>query len=212
MTGIKTGGGVQGRQGRRQRRIARRRREIIQAAARVFAEKGYANATTKEIADQADIAEGTLYNYFNGKREILLAVAHEADAPMEAAVLAEDGGDDRAIMTAMFETALNISEEQLPFFRTLLSEAWVDDGIMQEFLSVRLERVVRPLQTFIAARIAAGVFRSVDSTLAAHLAIGMFGAVILPALRGVAPLPSREERHALAEAAVGVFLDGLCVR
>lgn len=69
------------RQGRRQRRVARRRQEILAAAARVFARKGYAGATTKEIAEEADVAEGTLYNYFGGKRDILRAVAVETEAP-----------------------------------------------------------------------------------------------------------------------------------
>ena len=61
-------------QARRQRRIERRRHEIVKAAAQVFAEKGYANTTTKELAEAADMAEGTLYNYFEGKRGILLAI------------------------------------------------------------------------------------------------------------------------------------------
>ena len=66
-----------GKTGRRERRIARRKKEILDAAARIFAEKGYANATTREIAEAADMAEGTLYNYFGGKRELLLAVASQ---------------------------------------------------------------------------------------------------------------------------------------
>ena len=70
-------------QARRQRRIERRRHEIAKAAAQVFAEKGYANTTTKELAEAADMAEGTLYNYFEGKREILLAIFKEMQAPFD---------------------------------------------------------------------------------------------------------------------------------
>ncbi len=59
---------------RRERRIARRRADILEAAMRVFAEKGIRQATTKEIAEAADIAEGTIYNYFANKDELVAAM------------------------------------------------------------------------------------------------------------------------------------------
>ncbi|GIK66143.1 MAG: AcrR family transcriptional regulator [Chloroflexota bacterium] len=59
---------------RRERRIARRRADILEAAMKVFAEKGIRQATTKEIAEAADIAEGTIYNYFANKEELVAAM------------------------------------------------------------------------------------------------------------------------------------------
>jgi AcrR family transcriptional regulator len=199
-------------QGRRQRRVERRRAEILAAAAQVFAEKGYASTTTREIAQAADVAEGTLYNYFGGKREILLAIANETKAPMEDAVMEAGRLDDRAAMISLFEQAFDISEARLPFMRTVLTEAWVDDCILQEFLAVRLKRIHRHLQTYVQERIAAGAFRPLDPSLGARLAMGMFGSLILPALRGLAPLPSSEERRALAETIVDLLLDGIRAR
>ena len=198
-----------GREGRRQRRVARRRSEILAAAARVFASQGYANATTREIADEADMAEGTLYNYFDGKREILLAIANEAEAPMEAALLEAGRMESRAEMIAMAEKALDISSTELPFTRTLLTEAWLDDDILQGFVSVRLKRIHQRLVDFIEERIDAGMFRAIDSTLGAQIVIGMFGGLMLPALRGVASPPSVERRRALAETVVDLLLDGV---
>lgn len=49
------------------------KRELILAAARdIFFEKGYHNATSEEIARQAGVAKGTLYQYFSSKQEIFL--------------------------------------------------------------------------------------------------------------------------------------------
>ena len=59
---------------RRERRITARRAQILDAAAQVFAEKGFARATTKEIADAADVSEGTIYNYFGSKEDLVLAM------------------------------------------------------------------------------------------------------------------------------------------
>jgi AcrR family transcriptional regulator len=194
---------------RQQRRVQRRKQEILAAAARVFADKGYASSTTKEIADAADVSEGTLYNYFGGKRDLLIAVADESQAPMQIAVQEAGQLETRAAMIAMFETAFDISETHLPFLRTLLTEAWIDDDILKEYLSVRLRRIAQPLQAFIRERVALGAFRPIDPEIGARVAIGMFAALIAPSLRGLAPLPSHDECRTLATAIVDILLDGI---
>lgn len=62
-------------QGRRARERERHRREILAAAERVFAAKGYEAATVEEIAREAEFATGTLYKFFDGKEALFLAVA-----------------------------------------------------------------------------------------------------------------------------------------
>jgi AcrR family transcriptional regulator len=198
-----------GREGRRQRRIARRRREILTAAARVFASKGFAKATTREIADEADVAEGTLYNYFEGKREMLLAMAEEMETPLEATMIAVSGQDDRAAIIALFDAAFDFAETQIPFLRALLSEAWVDDELLEQFITGRLVRFEERIRTYIAGRVAAGAFRAFDPALGARAVIGMYFGLMLPVIRGIMPLPSPEERHALAETITDLLLDGV---
>jgi AcrR family transcriptional regulator len=197
---------------RRQRRAERRRNEILTAAARVFAEKGFASASVKEIADAADVAEGTLYNYFSSKRDLLLAIFNQTETLMEQVFLEGEGLNDRDAIVAMFEKGLSISEAQLPFTRTLLLEAWTDDETLQEFVMGQLERIHQRLAAYITQRIETGVFRPIDPALGARMALGMFAALILPALRGVAPLPAPETRRALAETVVGLLLDGIRAR
>jgi AcrR family transcriptional regulator len=197
---------------RQQRRIARRRAQILSAAAGLFSQQGYASTTIKEIAEVADMAEGTLYNYFKGKREILLAIARETKAPM-AAALGEMGSlSGRESIVAMFERALDISERQLPFTQTLLNEAWLDDGILEEFVIARLTQIHSVLADYIRSQVEAGQFRPLDPSLAAQLVMGMFTGLILPALRGLAPLPSPGDRRILAERVVGMMLDGVLAR
>jgi AcrR family transcriptional regulator len=53
----------------------RRREEILEAAARLFAERGYAGADTQLLADRLRVGKGTLYRYFRTKRELFLATA-----------------------------------------------------------------------------------------------------------------------------------------
>jgi AcrR family transcriptional regulator len=48
--------------------------QILEAAARVFAERGYAGATTNHIAERAGVSIGSLYQYFPNKDAILVAL------------------------------------------------------------------------------------------------------------------------------------------
>ncbi len=199
-------------EGRRQRRISRRRDEILKAAACVFATKGYAGSTIKEIAAQADIAEGTLYNYFDGKREILLAIVNASQAPLETMLQEVCELREREDVIALAEKIFDVLISQTPFTRTLMAEAWLDDVILQDVVMGRLQRIGQHLQAFITARIADGAFRPVDPVLTSWMVIGMFSAIVIPILRGHTPVPSPERRRALAEAAVDLLLDGIRVR
>lgn len=59
-------------------KIAEERREqIIDAAMRVFAEKGFARATNRDIAHEAGITSGLIYYYFKSKEDLLRAALEE---------------------------------------------------------------------------------------------------------------------------------------
>jgi AcrR family transcriptional regulator len=55
----------------------RTRQQIIQAAHRLFVERGYHGTSMRQIAKQAGLALGGIYNHFAGKEEILTAVMIE---------------------------------------------------------------------------------------------------------------------------------------
>ncbi|MCK9485385.1 MAG: TetR/AcrR family transcriptional regulator [Dehalococcoidia bacterium] len=58
------------------RYVEARRQEILDAARRVFVEKGYAAATVNDIAAEADVAAGSIYRYFENKSDLIAEVAH----------------------------------------------------------------------------------------------------------------------------------------
>ncbi len=59
---------------RKVREKERRRRDILDAAERVFFSKGYESSTMDDVADEAELSKGTLYLYFNGKDELHFAI------------------------------------------------------------------------------------------------------------------------------------------
>ena len=84
--------------GLRERQKTGRTQRILDAATVLFTEKGFNQVKAEEIAEQAEVSVGTLYNYFGSKNEILLtlsaleneqiealAAAHKADLTATAA-------------------------------------------------------------------------------------------------------------------------------
>ena len=71
--------------------VRARREQIIDAATRVFAEKGFRRATTREVARAAGVSEGTIYNYFEDKDALLLAILDRLNATERRAADFEEG-------------------------------------------------------------------------------------------------------------------------
>ena len=59
------------RNGRQQRRYQARRLEILRAAGRAFRSRGFVETGMRDIAEAAGLSPANLYNYFQGKHEIL---------------------------------------------------------------------------------------------------------------------------------------------
>ena len=59
------------------RKNSDRRAVILDAALRTFVRRGYPETKVAEIASEAGVAEGTLYNYFASKEDLLLALFDE---------------------------------------------------------------------------------------------------------------------------------------
>src|SRR5438445_1163544 len=57
---------------------ALRQEEILDAAARLFADHGYANTDTQLLADELGVGKGTLYRYFTNKESLFLAAVDRA--------------------------------------------------------------------------------------------------------------------------------------
>ena len=77
------------------------RKRILDAAKRLFAEEGFEPATTRDIARMAEIAVGTLFNYFPTKESIAMHLASEAHAGATLEFLKRAGGDEQATLEEM---------------------------------------------------------------------------------------------------------------
>jgi AcrR family transcriptional regulator len=101
-----------------------RRGEILAAARKVFARRGFAQGVVDEIASEAGLAKGTLYLYFRSKRDIYLALLQHDMEDLKTSTLkkvdAADGTKEkiRAFILARLENA----ETNREFFRIMDSQ------------------------------------------------------------------------------------------
>lgn len=56
------------------RNLTEKQKQILEASLSLFAEKGFANTTTADIAQRAGVAEGTVYKRYANKQELLRAI------------------------------------------------------------------------------------------------------------------------------------------
>jgi len=191
---------------RRERRIAARKAQILDAAAQVFSRQGYERATTREIADMADVSEGTLYNYFNSKRELLIGVAKAyADQLAEeiARVEAEDFGEMLAnLMANRFRTG---RERRL--FMLFLYESRHNVDVHQYYVQDAMHRIINETEKRIIFLIEQGRMRPIDPVVAARtLSATIMGFAALFELGASVEHTSPEK---LGEQVTDIFLNGL---
>jgi AcrR family transcriptional regulator len=77
---------VEAKEGRREERKAQNRAKLLAAARKVFAEKGFGEASARDIVRETDLATGTFYNYFRDKEEVFRALLEEFEQRVTAAV------------------------------------------------------------------------------------------------------------------------------
>ncbi|MBI5108151.1 MAG: TetR/AcrR family transcriptional regulator [Rhodocyclales bacterium] len=104
-----------------------RRAEIVRAASRLFADKGYSATTIRDIARAVDMQSGSPFYHFRTKHDMLLAVVLEGMATISRAVgaAAAQGGTPREIFDAMLLAHLEqlLAEDGRHFAATLLHES-----------------------------------------------------------------------------------------
>jgi AcrR family transcriptional regulator len=75
--------------GRREEQKAQNRAKLLEAARKVFAEKGLGEATARDIVRETDLASGTFYNYFRDKEDAFKALLEEMAERSRALVRAQ---------------------------------------------------------------------------------------------------------------------------
>ncbi|MBM4031627.1 MAG: TetR/AcrR family transcriptional regulator [Planctomycetes bacterium] len=163
---------------RKERERLAHRREIIEAAERVFARNGYRGSTVEQIAQEAEFAVGTLYNFFESKEElyeeVLASLVEEAVSRFRERILAEP--DPVKAVEALVELRVALLDEHKGFARVVFQTPMAEHGDASLALPPRCRALIEAAQaafTQVLARgIEAGVFVDIG---AANLVVCLQG-------------------------------------
>ncbi|MEW6723459.1 MAG: TetR/AcrR family transcriptional regulator [Bacillota bacterium] len=141
---------------------------ILEAAAEVFAEKGFHQATIDQIAQTAGIGKGTVYLYFKSKERLLQALLLEGFGRImkhasraTAAIL-----DPKRRLLKLMEQHLHFMQQPIPLFKLAVAEAF--RGELQSQARKYQELYARTL----ADGVAAGLFRPHDPEVVSGAIMG----------------------------------------
>ncbi|GIT81450.1 hypothetical protein LLS1_31190 [Leifsonia sp. LS1] len=125
--------------GRRERNKEEKQARIFDAAERLFDELGFAGVTTQRIADEADVAAGTVFRYAATKAELLLMVSNERSRDRIRAGAAADDPESPAasrllaLVTPLVLAGRDNDENTLAYQRELLfgdaGERYREEGL-----------------------------------------------------------------------------------
>jgi TetR/AcrR family fatty acid metabolism transcriptional regulator len=135
-----------------QQLIAARRDQILDAATTVFARKGFHPTTIKDIAREAGIADGTIYNYFANKSALLIGIFDRMRAIAQADDTLVDlhQADLRTfLVTLLRQPFAALADDDFALFRIIVAEMMVNDELRALYNEQLLQPTVQLAEAYL---------------------------------------------------------------
>ncbi len=157
---------------------AQRRAAIVEAALRLFSERGFRGATTRELAAAAGVTEPVLYEHFQSKRDLYRAIievkSREGQERAEALLAPyRERNDDRGFFLTVATMLLERYAQEPAYPRLLLHLAVEGDELADLFYQRQILVYHKQVAAYIARRVRQGAFRPIDPALAARAFVAM---------------------------------------
>lgn len=193
-----------------------RRASIVEAARRLFAEKGFRGTTTREIAAAVGVTEPILYEHFRTKSDLYAAIidrCSQQDVEKIEALAAKhaEANDDAGFFTELGEMIVAWYTHDTSMIRILLFSNLEKHEMRDLFFERQSNRFFEVLVHYVERRIAQGAIKNVNAELCARAFFGMVGHYCLTSLVfGCHPLAL--ENREVIRGMVDIFLNGTCNR
>ena len=197
---------------RRKKTVEERRQDILEAALKIFTEKGYNGSTTAEIARAAGVAEGTIFRHFPTKKELLIAVLkpkildgiiyldeeHREASPVE-------------FFRCFLKNRLELIKENDGLFRFMFAEAQYHSEVKEALFKVILEQGISIVKPWYEMAVKHGDFRPLPflPTMRSFMGMVMFYGIFSHAFPSLSPEETLEEA---ADHMLGILFLGLLAK
>lgn len=193
-----------------------REKEILSVAINIFAEKGFNSATTKEIAKEASVAEGTIFRYFKNKKEILnkvmtelICVIGDKDIKIRLKKVIEENRykGEKEVLKAIFLDRINLIEKHLDIIKIVITEMQYHEDLREAYIKNIIMTGKSLISEIIEEGIKKGYFRKVDVSIVVRSFTGIIGMYILQ--KNLFPEIIKLEKEKELEEMVNLFLNGI---
>ncbi len=148
-----------------------RRSQILEAALKVFAEKGFKGATNKDIADAAGVSPGLIYFYFENKEDLFFAILENRVAPGSFPLPLEQmqafPPEQVLTMIARYGLIRLDNQDTMNIFKIFIGEAVYSEHI-RVLANTNISRLIATLASYLESQMEQGRLRRADPLLCAQ--------------------------------------------
>ncbi|GAX35614.1 TetR/AcrR family transcriptional regulator [Nodularia sp. NIES-3585] len=192
---------------------AQTRTRILQAAQKLFASKGFDGTTTRDLAQAANVAEGTLFRHFSNKKSILVEVATSGWVDILTDLLTElsEMGSYKAIAQVMRRRMWNL-HKNVDLMKVCFMEVQFHPDLRDRIQIEVINKMTDVAEAFFQSAMDKGIYRQTDAKLVAKVFLGMFAIAGFSNNTLMAPDASPQEMQQMAEGLADIFLNGVLVK
>jgi AcrR family transcriptional regulator len=189
------------------------RTRILQAAQRLFAAKGFEGTTTRDLAQTAGVAEGTLFRHFANKKAILVEVATSGWVDILTDLLTElsEMGSYKAIAQVMRRRMWNL-QKNADIMRVCFMEVQFHPDLRDRIQTEVIDKMTDVAEAFFQTAIDKGIYRQMDAKLGAKVFLGLFAIAGFSDNTLIDPNASPQEMQKMAEGLADIFLNGVLAK
>ena len=196
---------------------ARKRRQILDGARRLFLSQGFDAASMGDIAREAGVSKGTLYVYFDSKERLFTELVREEKEQQSAAIFALDptNHDIREVLGRVGRQFVRFltSPHVIMAMRTVIAIGERMPELAADFYAQGPRFCSMKLSDYLASQVEAGFLAIGDTSLAATQFLDMAQTTLTrPLLFGVRGTPTDEQIATVVASAVEVFLAAYLVK
>ncbi|MBC6421929.1 MAG: TetR/AcrR family transcriptional regulator [Hormoscilla sp. SP5CHS1] len=189
---------------------AKTRTRILQAAQRLFAHKGYDGTTTRDLAQAAGVAEGTIFRHFDSKKAILIEIASAGWIEILTDLLTDlsEMASYRAVAQMMRRRMVNMQKNN-DLLRICFMEAQFHPDLRDRIQSEVIVKMTDVTEAFIQTGIDRGIYRPMNPRIVAQVFLGMFTIAGFSQNTLVEPNSYPQDMKEMAESLADIFLNGV---
>ncbi len=189
------------------------RSKILSAARSLFAHRGYDGTTTKELAEKAGIAEGTLFRHFTNKKAILVEVATQGWVELLTDLLMElsEMANYEAISQVIYKRMLHLGKNH-EVMRVCFMEVQFHADLREKIQQEVVTKMTDVAEAFFQTAIDRGVYRPLNAKVVAQVFLGMFVIAGFSHDTIISPDSNPQEMREMAEGLADIFLNGVMTR